>query len=109
MSLWAELRRRNVFRVGAAYAVVAWLLLQAADVLLGNFGAPGWVFRSFAALLILGFPLAPFLSWAFELTPEGVKRSEDVARDDSFEPRGGRRIDRLHGRDHLLRGGHVAR
>jgi TolB-like protein len=95
MSLWAELKRRNVFRVGAAYAVVAWLLLQAADVLLGNFGAPDWVFRSFAVLLILGFPLALFLSWAFELTPEGVKRSEDVAGGESFEPRGGRRIDRL--------------
>jgi hypothetical protein len=51
MNLFAELRRRNVFRVAAAYAVVAWLLIQAADILLDNFGAPEWVFKSFAALL----------------------------------------------------------
>jgi TolB-like protein len=76
--LIAELRRRNVFRVGAAYAVVAWLLLQLADILLGNFGAPEWVFKSFVALLALGFPLALFLAWAYELTPEGVKRSTEV-------------------------------
>jgi hypothetical protein len=78
-SLWAELKRRNVFRVAAAYAVVAWLLIQAADILLGNFGAPDWVFKSFAALLLLGFPLALFLSWAYELTPDGVRRAADVS------------------------------
>ena len=79
MSLFAELKRRNVFRVGAAYVVVAWLLIQVADVLLGNFGAPEWVFKSFVALLVLGFPLALLLSWAYEMTPEGVKRAADVA------------------------------
>ena len=94
-SLWSELKRRNVFRVGAAYVVVGWLLLQAADILLDNFGAPDWVFKSFAALLILGLPLALFLAWAFELTPEGVKRSEDVVETESVTPRTGRRIDRL--------------
>jgi TolB-like protein/predicted Zn-dependent protease len=95
VSLFAELKRRNVFRVAAAYAVVAWLLLQAADILLGNFGAPEWVFKSFVALLLLGFPLALFLSWAYELTPEGVKRSEDVSLDESATPATGKRIDRL--------------
>ncbi|NGX15818.1 tetratricopeptide repeat protein [Wenzhouxiangella sp. XN24] len=95
MSLFAELKRRNVFRVGAAYVVIGWLLLQVADVLLDNFGAPDWVFKSFAALLILGLPLALFLAWAFELTPEGVKRAEDVVESDSITPRTGRRIDRL--------------
>ncbi len=95
MSLFVELKRRNVFRVGAAYAVVGWLLLQAADILLDNFGAPEWVFKSFAALLILGLPLALFLAWAFELTPEGVKRTEDVVESDTITPRTGRRIDRL--------------
>jgi TolB-like protein len=83
MSLFAELKRRNVFRVAAAYAVVAWLLIQAADILLGNFGAPEWVFKSFTALLLLGFPLALFLSWAYELTPEGVKRAADVSAEKS--------------------------
>jgi TolB-like protein/Flp pilus assembly protein TadD len=95
MSLFIELKRRNVFRVGAAYVVVGWLLLQAADILLDNFGAPDWVFKSFAALLILGLPLALFLAWAFELTPEGVKRTEDVLETESVTPRTGRRIDRL--------------
>jgi TolB-like protein/tetratricopeptide (TPR) repeat protein len=83
MSLFAELKRRNVFRVAAAYAVVAWLLIQAADILLGNFGAPDWVFKSFLALLLLGFPLALFLSWAYELTPEGVIRAADVSAETS--------------------------
>jgi TolB-like protein/Flp pilus assembly protein TadD len=95
MSLFIELKRRNVFRVGAAYVVVGWLLLQVADVLLDNFGAPDWVFKSFAALLVLGLPLALFLAWAFELTPEGVKRTEDVVEAESVTPRTGRRIDRL--------------
>lgn len=78
MSLIDELRRRHVFRVGGAYVVVAWLLLQVADVLLDNFGAPDWVFKSFTALLLLGFPLAVFLSWAYELTADGLKRAADV-------------------------------
>jgi TolB-like protein/Tfp pilus assembly protein PilF len=94
-NLIAELRRRNVFRVAVAYAVVAWVLIQAADILLGNFGAPDWVFKSFVALLLLGFPLALFLSWAYELTPEGVKRTEDVTPEESVTPRTGRGIDRL--------------
>ena len=95
MSLFTELKRRNVFRVAAAYVVVGWLLLQVADVLLGNFGAPGWVFKSFAALLALGFPLALFLSWAYEMTPDGVKRAEEADAEASITPRTGRRIDRL--------------
>jgi len=94
-SLFTELKRRNVFRVGAAYAVVAWLLIQAADILLGNFGAPEWVFKSFTALLLLGFPLALFLSWAYELTPEGVKRAADVDPEQSVTPTSAKPIDRL--------------
>ena len=95
MSLFTELKRRNVFRVGAAYVVVGWLLLQVADVLLGNFGAPDWVFKSFAALLALGFPMALFLSWAYELTPDGVKRADEIDAEASITPHTGRRIDRL--------------
>jgi len=93
-SLFAELKRRNVFRVGAAYVVVAWLLIQVADILLGNFGAPGWVFKSFVALLLLGSPLALFLSWAYELTPDGVKRAADVSAETSG-PQGAKAIDWL--------------
>jgi len=95
MSLFAELKRRNVFRVGIAYGVVAWFIIQAADIMLANFGAPGWVFKSVVGLLALGFPLALFLSWAYELTPEGVKKSADVAPAESATPRTGRRIDRV--------------
>jgi TolB-like protein len=95
MSFFAELKRRNVFRVAAAYAVIAWLLIQAADILLGNFGAPEWVFKSFTALLLLGFPLALFLSWAYELTPEGLKRDANVPAEQSIAPAAGRRLDRL--------------
>ena len=91
--LFSELRRRNVFRVAASYAVVAWLLVQAADILLGNFGAPDWVFRSFVSLLLLGFPLALFLSWAYELTPEGVKKTRDVPPAESSTRMSGRTLD----------------
>jgi TolB-like protein/tetratricopeptide (TPR) repeat protein len=95
VSLVAELKRRNVFRVGTAYAIIAWLLIQAADILLGNFGAPGWVFKSFATLLVLGFPVALFLAWAYEMTPEGVKRAESLGPDYVAAPQAGRRLDLL--------------
>lgn len=96
MSLFSELRRRKVFRVAAAYAVVAWLLLQIADVLLENFGAPDWVFKSFTVLLVLGFPLAVVLAWVFELTPEGMKRTPAEPETASAgEVRQGRLTDRL--------------
>lgn len=95
ISLWSELKRRNVVRVALAYAVVAWFIVQAADIMLENFGAPGWVFKTVSGLLALGFPLALFLSWAYELTPDGVKRSEQVSETETIAPRTGRRIDRL--------------
>ncbi len=73
MSFIDELKRRNVFRVGIAYVIVAWLLLQVADVVLPTFRTPEWVMQAFTFLLILGFPLALIFAWAFELTPEGLK------------------------------------
>ena len=92
-SVFSELKRRNVFRVAATYGVVAWLLVQAADILLGNFGAPEWVFKSFVTLLVLGFPLALFLSWAYELTPEGVKKTREVLPAESMTRMTGRKLD----------------
>jgi serine/threonine-protein kinase len=86
MSLIAELKRRNVFRVGVAYAIVAWLLVEVASVVLPTFEAPEWVMKVFTFLVILGFPLALLLAWAFELTPEGVKRETAVDPDDSITP-----------------------
>ena len=78
MSLIAELKRRNVFRVGVAYAIVAWLLMEVASVLLPTFKTPEWVMQAFSSLVILGFPLALIVAWAFELTPEGIKRETAV-------------------------------
>jgi TolB-like protein/Tfp pilus assembly protein PilF len=80
MSFIAELKRRNVFRAAAAYGIVAWLLIEVASVVLPTFEAPGWVMKAFTFLAILGFPLALVIAWAFELTPEGIKREEDVDR-----------------------------
>ena len=94
MSLFAELKRRNVFRVAAAYAVVAWLLLQLADILLDNFGAPAWVFKSLVVVIVIGFFFALFLAWAYELTPGGVKRADEVTPE-LVRPNAGRRTDRL--------------
>ncbi len=78
MSLFTELKRRNVFRVGATYAVLAWVLMQVADIVLPAFNAPQWVLQVFLFFLILGFPLALVLSWAYELTPDGIKTTADV-------------------------------
>jgi len=73
MSLYHELKRRNVFRVATAYIVTSWLLLQVADVILNNFTAPTWVFHVLILALGIGFPLALVVAWAFEFTPQGVK------------------------------------
>ncbi len=74
-----ELKRRKVYRVAVAYAIVAWLLIQAASILFPTFEAPLWVMKVFVTAVILGFPVALILAWAFELTPEGIRRSEEVA------------------------------
>jgi TolB-like protein/Flp pilus assembly protein TadD len=77
-SFFGELKRRNVYKVAVAYAVVSWLLIQAASILLPTFEAPTWVMKSFVVLLALGLVLAVIISWAFELTPDGIKHTEDV-------------------------------
>ncbi len=93
MSLIAELKRRNVFRVGAAYAIVAWLLIEVASVLLPTFDAPDWVMKAFSSLVILGFPLTLVIAWAFELTPEGIKRETAVDPAESIIHLTGRKLD----------------
>jgi TolB-like protein len=95
VNLFTELKRRNVFRVGAAYVVVAWLLVEVSDTIFPRLGLPDWTVTFVIALLLLGFPLALFLAWAFELTPEGVKRSDEVTPQESVTPRTGRAIDKL--------------
>jgi len=93
MSLIAELKRRNVFRVGAAYGIVGWLLVEVASVLLPTFGAPDWVLKVVSFLVILGLPLAVILAWAFELTPEGIKRDSAVESTESIRHSTGRKLD----------------
>jgi TolB-like protein len=87
-----ELKRRNVFKVGTAYVVLAWLLAQITDVFLEPFGAPEWVIKTILLLLIAGFPLALLFAWAFELTPEGLKKEKDVDRSQSITQETGQKL-----------------
>ena len=84
MSFFVEPKRRNVFRVAISYVITAWLLLQIVDLVLENVNAPDWVMQVFMLALAIGFPLAVFFAWAFEMTPEGVKREADVDRSQSI-------------------------
>jgi TolB-like protein/Tfp pilus assembly protein PilF len=94
-NFFGELKRRHVYKVAIAYAVVAWLLIQLASILFPTFDAPSWVMKVFVAMITLGFPVALILAWAFELTPEGIKRVEDVAPNESITRRTGRKLDFL--------------
>src|SRR5205814_4266039 len=81
-SFFSELRRRNVFRVSLPYAVVEWLLMEISSVLLPLLDAPESIITAFVILLALGFAVALFISWAFEMTPEGQKRTQDLSPDE---------------------------
>src|SRR5947208_573869 len=89
---FAELKRRNVYKVAVAYAVVAWLLIQIATQVFPFFEIPNWAVRLVVLLLILGFPAALSLSWAFEITPEGIKRAEEVEPNKSITRKTGRKL-----------------
>jgi hypothetical protein len=78
INFFVELKRRNVYKVAVAYAVVAWLLIQAASIFFPAFDAPPWAMKIFIIVIIFGFPVALIFSWAFEITPKGIKRTEDV-------------------------------
>ena len=91
--IFSELKRRNVFRVAIAYTLVAWVLLQISDVLFPALTLPDWSVRMVAGFLIIGFPLALVFAWAFELTPEGLKREREVDRDQSITHQTGRKLD----------------
>jgi len=81
LNLFGELKRRNVYKVTVAYIVVAWLGLQAASILLPTFEAPSWVMKALVVIIALGFVFAVIISWAFEMTPEGMKRTADISAD----------------------------
>lgn len=92
-NLFSELKRRNVFRVTAAYAVVGWLVAQIADIGLESFAAPDWVMKTVLLLLLIGLPVAALLAWAFEMTSEGVRREVDAADAQPAAPKSGRKLD----------------
>jgi hypothetical protein len=77
-NFFAELKRRNVYKVAVAYAVVGWLLVQVATQVFPFFEIPNWAVRLIVLAIVIGFPVALVIAWAFELTPQGLKRTEDV-------------------------------
>src|SRR5256885_13357022 len=91
-NFFAELKRRNVYKVAVAYAVVAWLLIQIATQVFPIFEIPNWAVRLVVLLLILGFPVSLIFSWAFEITPEGIKRESELEPGKSISRRTGRKI-----------------
>jgi TolB-like protein len=94
VSLFTELKRRNVFRVGIAYAVASWLLIQVTDILFESIGAPPWVMQAMFVILAAGLVIALIFAWAFELTPEGVKKERDVDHSDSITPITGQKLNK---------------
>jgi TolB-like protein len=95
MSFFEELKRRNVIRVAAAYSVIGWVIAQVAEFAFENFGAPDWVLKSVIVILLLGLPIAIVFAWAFEMTPEGIKREKEVDRSESITPQTGKKLDRV--------------
>jgi TolB-like protein/Tfp pilus assembly protein PilF len=93
MSFIEELKRRNVVRVGIAYVVGAWLLVQGADLIFDLIGADDWVLRALASVLALGFIPAVLFAWAFEITPEGIKKEKDVDRTKSITTHTAKKLD----------------
>src|SRR6266849_2036119 len=94
-SFFAELKRRNVIRFAGLYLVGAWLLTQVASTVLPMFGAPDWLPRIIVILLAIGFLPSLIFSWIFEMTPQGLKRDEDVPPEESIAPQTARRMNRM--------------
>ena len=92
MNFFSELKRRNVYKVAVAYAVVSWLLIQAASIFLPAFNAPQWAMQIIILILVIGFPIALAFSWAFEITPEGIKLESEIEPNKSIARRTGRKI-----------------
>lgn len=80
VSFFTELKRRKVFKVGIAYLFVAWLVAQILQLVFESFGTPDWAIKTVLVLLVAGFPFALFFAWAYEMTPEGLKRDHEVSR-----------------------------
>jgi len=95
MSFFDELKRRNVVRVGVAYAIASWVLLQVADLVLEAIEAPPWVLQALMLVVGLGFVAAVVIAWAYEMTPEGIKREKDVDRNRSITHETALKLDRI--------------
>jgi len=95
MSLFGELKRRNVFRVALAYLIAAWLVLQVSQLVLEAIEAPAWVLKVFLLIFALGLPIALLFSWAYELTPEGVKRESEIDRSSSVTHQTGHKLNQI--------------
>ena len=91
-NFFAELKRRNVYKVAVAYAVIAWLLIQAASIVLPTFEAPAWTMKVLLVALVIGFPIAVVLAWAFEITPEGIRLESNVTPNESITAHTGRKL-----------------
>ncbi len=94
MTLFEELKRRNVFKVGIAYLVIAWLLAQVLQLVFETFATPDWVMKTVLVLLATGLPIALIFAWAFEMTPEGLKREHEVDRSNSTTSKTGKKLNR---------------
>src|SRR5438874_1712200 len=94
-NFFAELKRRNVYKVAVAYAVAGWLLLQGASIVLPSFEAPAWTMKVLILVLAVGLPVAVVLAWAFEITPEGIVRADEVDPNKSITRKTGRRLTAL--------------
>ena len=86
MSFFNELKRRKVFKVGIGYILIAWLIAQVLQLVFESFGTPDWVIKTVLVLLASGLPIALILAWAYELTPEGIKRETDLPRSQPLTP-----------------------
>jgi TolB-like protein len=95
VSVIDELKRRNVIRVGIAYVLFGWVALQGADFALDLVGAPNWIIQALTIAAVAGLPIALIFAWAFELTPEGIKREKDIDRNRSITTQTGRKLDRI--------------
>ncbi|MDZ7772679.1 MAG: hypothetical protein U5K31_08075 [Balneolaceae bacterium] len=91
-SLFGELKRRNIYRVGVVYAITGWVVVQIASVASEAFGAPAWVMKMLITLVVLGFPVALVFAWAFEITPDGIQRTAEVESDESVSRQTGRKL-----------------
>src|SRR5210317_456505 len=95
MSFFDELKRRNVVRVGLAYGIAGWVLLQVADLVLENIEAPSWVIQALMLFVLLGFIASLVIAWAYELTPEGIRKESEIDRSQSIAGHTGKKLDRI--------------